>query len=63
MPLSPLSKKVGIIGGGQLGKMLIESSLPLNIECNILENAADCPASHVAYEQILGELTDGRAIE
>ena len=61
--MSPLSKKVGIIGGGQLGKMLIESSLPLNIHCNILENATDCPASHVAYEQIIGELTNGKSIE
>ncbi len=60
--MADLKKRIGIIGGGQLGKMLIESGLPLNISCNILENDPDCPAAHVAEKVIVGKLTDGQAI-
>ena len=28
----PFKSKIGIIGGGQLGKMLIESAKPLNVD-------------------------------
>ena len=53
-----LNTRIGIIGGGQLGKMLIEAAQPLNIYCNILENDANAPASRIADEQIVGKLTD-----
>jgi 5-(carboxyamino)imidazole ribonucleotide synthase len=58
-----LNTRIGIIGGGQLGKMLIEAAQPLNIYCNILENAADAPASRIADEQIVGKLTDAEKIK
>jgi 5-(carboxyamino)imidazole ribonucleotide synthase len=51
----PERRKIGVIGGGQLGKMLIESSRPWNIEYIVLENAIDCPASMLA-EVICGSL-------
>jgi 5-(carboxyamino)imidazole ribonucleotide synthase len=57
-----LNTRIGIIGGGQLGKMLIEAAQPLNIYCNILENDAHAPASRIADEQIVGKLTDGDKI-
>lgn len=57
-----LNTRIGIIGGGQLGKMLIEAAQPLNIYCNILENDANAPASRIADEQIVGTLTDGDKI-
>lgn len=57
-----LTTRIGIIGGGQLGKMLIEAAQPLNIYCNILENDANAPASRIADEQVVGKLTDGDKI-
>ncbi|MGV3599397.1 MAG: 5-(carboxyamino)imidazole ribonucleotide synthase [Bacteroidota bacterium] len=57
-----LNTRIGIIGGGQLGKMLIEAAQPLNIYCNILENDAHAPASRIADEQIVGHLTSGDKI-
>jgi len=39
----PSKKTIGIIGGGQLGKMLIEAGKPWNIKYHILD-AADAPA-------------------
>lgn len=38
-------KTVGILGGGQLGRMLAQAALPLGIRCVFLEDAPDCPAS------------------
>lgn len=58
----PLQKTIGIIGGGQLGKMLIEASRPWNFKYHILESSLDCPAAHIADKVIVGKLTDGDKI-
>lgn len=58
---NPLRKTIGIIGGGQLGRMMIEESLRLNNPFNILD-AADCPCGPLAEKHIVGKLTDGAAI-
>ena len=40
--------RVGIVGGGQLGRMLALAGYPLGIECVTLDPSADSPASQVA---------------
>ena len=57
-----LKTKIGILGGGQLGKMMIEESLKLNVEFNVLENDLDCPCNSLADNFILGKLTDEEKI-
>jgi 5-(carboxyamino)imidazole ribonucleotide synthase len=59
----PSNKTIGVIGGGQLGKMLIESSRPWNVKNIILEADADCPASRVADEVVVGGLYDAERID
>ncbi len=59
--MNPLRKKIGIIGGGQLGRMMIEEALRLNIDFNVLD-AADCPCKDLAQNHIVGKLTDADAI-
>lgn len=59
--MNPLRKKIGIIGGGQLGRMMIEESLRLNVEINVLD-APDCPCSGLAHHHISGSLMDADAI-
>lgn len=54
----PVQKTIGVIGGGQLGKMLIEASRPWNAKYIVLENDAACPASMVAEKVIVGSLYD-----
>ena len=58
---NPLRKTIGIIGGGQLGRMMIEESLRINNDFNILD-AADCSCAALAKNHIIGKLTDGDAI-
>lgn len=59
---NPLRKTIGIIGGGQLGRMMIEESLRLNNDFNILD-AADCSCAALAKNHIVGKLTDAEAIK
>ncbi|TNE81997.1 MAG: 5-(carboxyamino)imidazole ribonucleotide synthase [Bacteroidetes bacterium] len=59
---SNLRKHIGIIGGGQLGKMLIEAAQPWNTFFHILESSDDAPASRIADSQIVGTLTDDAKI-
>ncbi|KIT17477.1 5-(carboxyamino)imidazole ribonucleotide synthase [Jannaschia aquimarina] len=39
---------IGILGGGQLGRMLSVAASRLGYKCAIYEPGGDCPASHVA---------------
>lgn len=48
--------KVGILGGGQLGRMLIQSGIDLNIQFSILDPDAEAPCKQLA-EFIQGKLT------
>ena len=57
----PSKKTIGIIGGGQLGKMLIEAGKPWNINYHILD-AADAPASGLANHHLVGSLMDENKI-
>jgi 5-(carboxyamino)imidazole ribonucleotide synthase len=57
-----LRKSIGIIGGGQLGKMLIEAAQPWNTFFNVLESGAEVPAGRIADTRIEGKLTDGEKI-
>ena len=41
------SRKVGILGGGQLGRMLVESANRLNIQANVLD-AENAPAKQIS---------------
>lgn len=58
----PNNKVIGIIGGGQLGKMLIEASRPWNIRYGILEKGEDAPAAHLSNFHINGGLKDRERI-
>lgn len=46
--------KLGIIAGGQLGKMLIQEASKWNIHTYVLDQDKDCPAGSIASHFILG---------
>ncbi len=47
--------KTGILGGGQLGRMLCQAALPWNLEIGILDPAPDCPAAGVCTRFVQGD--------
>jgi 5-(carboxyamino)imidazole ribonucleotide synthase len=54
---------IGIVGGGQLGRMLTEAALPLGFRVVVLDPGADCPAKQVGAGQIMGDLYDAAALK
>jgi 5-(carboxyamino)imidazole ribonucleotide synthase len=52
---------VGIVGGGQLGRMLALAGIPLGIRCRVLDPAADAATDPVA-ERVVGEYDDYAAL-
>jgi 5-(carboxyamino)imidazole ribonucleotide synthase len=52
---------VGVVGGGQLGRMLGEAASPLGVDVVVLDPTPDCPANRVA-DQIVGEFDDPAAV-
>lgn len=53
-----MKEKLGILGGGQLGRMLIQSAINYNIEVHILDPAKDAPCVALAHHFECGDLKD-----
>lgn len=58
------SPKVGILGGGQLGRMLTESANRLNIEVHVLD-AANAPAKQISAHDnhTIGHFNDQESVQ
>lgn len=57
-----MKKRIGIIGGGQLGKMLTEAAHKLGFTVIILDPTPNSPAGQVADKQIVGSFKDKNKI-
>ena len=53
---------IGILGGGQLGRMLSVAAARLGFKTCIFEPAGDCPASHVANYHFQADYSDADAL-
>lgn len=53
---------VGIIGGGQLGKMIAHEARRMSLKIIILDPTEGCPASRIVDEQIVADFKDESAI-
>src|SRR5687768_3504720 len=49
-------QKVGILGGGQLGRMLLQQAVNYPVETYVLENDAECPSAHLCHHFIKGDI-------
>lgn len=56
-------KRIGIIGGGQLGLMLIEEAHRAGAQTVCLDPSADAPAFALSDERIVGQFDDPAALE
>jgi 5-(carboxyamino)imidazole ribonucleotide synthase len=55
-------ERIGIVGGGQLGRMLTEAAHPLGFQVTVLDSTPNCPAAQVGAKQIEGNIQDPQAI-
>ncbi|KDE60341.1 phosphoribosylaminoimidazole carboxylase [Halostagnicola sp. A56] len=53
---------LGVVGGGQLGRMLAEAAGPLGVDVIVLDPTPDCPAASLARDQIVADFDDEAAI-
>ena len=58
MQISPSPSRVGILGGGQLGRMLLQAATNYTVETYVMENDDQCPAAHLCHHFVKGDIKD-----
>ncbi len=53
---------IGMLGGGQLGRMMASAAAQLGFDVSIYCPEEDCPAARVAIDQVIGAYTDVAAL-
>jgi 5-(carboxyamino)imidazole ribonucleotide synthase len=53
---------IGILGGGQLGRMLSQAGVPLNVKLAHLDPDANCPASPYSKQHVIGSFKNSREV-
>jgi len=54
--------RIGILGGGQLGRMLLQAAANYPVETFVLENDDECPAAHLCHHFTKGDIRDFDAV-
>jgi 5-(carboxyamino)imidazole ribonucleotide synthase len=49
--------KAGILGGGQLGRMLLQAAANYPVETHVLEKDPGCPSAHLCHQFKQGDIT------
>ena len=60
--MESIQKKIGIIGGGQLGQMMILEAKKMGFYITILDPTLHCPAHTLVDEHIVADFEDAAAI-
>ncbi|MFN2457592.1 MAG: 5-(carboxyamino)imidazole ribonucleotide synthase [Chitinophagaceae bacterium] len=55
-------QRVGILGGGQLGRMLLQASGNYHVEVHVLENDKECPAAQLCRYFTKGDIRNFDAV-
>ena len=62
MPITPPGSTIGIVGGGQLGRMLARAASRMGYKTHIYTPEKDSPASHVSTVTTIGAYQDASAL-
>ncbi|XVF31058.1 hypothetical protein REPUB_Repub16aG0112700 [Reevesia pubescens] len=54
---------VGVLGGGQLGRMLCQAASKMAIKVMVLDPSENCPASALAYDHMVGSFDDSATVQ
>lgn len=54
--------RLGVLGGGQLGRMLIQEAINMDVHVSVLDPAPNAPCSEIANEFTVGDLHDFDAV-
>jgi 5-(carboxyamino)imidazole ribonucleotide synthase len=50
--------RIGVLGGGQLGRMMLQEAIDLNIHLHCMDSDANAPCSKIAHSFTCGSITD-----
>ena len=53
---------VGVLGGGQLGRMLCQAASQMAIKVMVLDPLENCPASALSYHHMVGSFDDSATV-
>ena len=48
--------KIGVLGGGQLGRMMIQSAIDLDVRVEVMDPAADAPCRPPSFQILVRKL-------
>ncbi|KAG6750663.1 hypothetical protein POTOM_045171 [Populus tomentosa] len=54
---------VGVLGGGQLSRMLCQAASEMAIKVMVLDPLVNCPASSIAYDHVVGSFNDSATVQ
>ena len=57
-----LTTKLGILGGGQLGRMLIQEAVNFNIHVSVLDPSVNAPCADLANNFVVGNFNDYQTV-
>ena len=63
MPLLPGAATLGVLGGGQLGRMFVHAAQALGYRCVVLDPDAASPAGAVAQDHLKADYLEAAALE
>jgi len=56
------SLKIGLLGGGQLGRMMIQSAINYTLDISVLDPDPNAPCAHLVENFTVGKLTDEEVV-
>lgn len=62
MPISIQELHIGLLGGGQLGRMLLQQAINLNLNISVMDPDKQAPCRHLVKTFKQGSLTDYEAV-
>ena len=51
-------ERIGILGGGQLGRMLLQAAANYPVETFVMENDENCPSAHLCHHFTKGDISN-----
>jgi len=62
VPSASPANWLGVMGGGQLGRMFVHAAQKMGFKVAVLEPARDCPAGHASDHLLCADYTDEQAL-
>ena len=56
------SLKIGVLGGGQLGRMMIQAAVDLDVRVEVMDPSPDAPCSALTHRFVCGDINDADAV-